>query len=203
MKGHRKHAASLQAFGHQEVCNLSYLVPKSIRFPFTARNLDAMEYIISHVIPLSYHKPWNLYPVIRFPSLVSQVFQVFGITAAWHKNDKVLPHGSTHAVTFCIWEEEQLKHGWTSHALLFLFVKLSSCLSSLRGFCACVCVCASVLNYAPRSSLHHVIFCQAILWTDTLHPYCFGDSLDTVCQSGDGLILYSDWSARESVPIQA
>lgn len=112
--------------------------------------------------------------------------EVFSITAASPKSSSwlflppsLLMHLRGRAV------DVQMSISCTS---LFFFVKLSSCLFlSLRGVRVCVRVCAWVLNYAPPSSLHHVIFCQAALWTDTLHPLCFGDSLDTVCQSADGL----------------
>lgn len=79
-----------------------------------------------------------------------------------------------------------------SRATCFFSVKLSSCLSLLRG------VCASVSNYAPCSSFHREILRQAILWTDILHAHI---ALGThLTQFVWVVILYSYWSVKTVCP---
>lgn len=45
-------------------------------------------------------------------------------------------------------------------------LKQTSC-----ALCVISAVHASVSHYAFCSSLHHELICQALLWTDTLHPH--------------------------------
>lgn len=59
-----------------------------------------------------------------------------------------------------------------------------------------VCVCAHWIT-----ALQPVIFCQAIPWTNTLHPHHFGDSLNTVWQCWCSNSVRRP--ERKSVPVPA
>ena len=128
----------------------------------------------------SRREPRKLYPVIWFPSLVSQVF---GITAESPKNEEVIPR------CFCphlLWlTVRPVEMGWTPSVLLFS-VKLSSCLSSLRGVCMCVCVCVCVcasfsveLRPSQQPSPWNLLSGYSVNWYPS-STYCFGGSLDTL-----------------------
>ncbi len=174
--------------------NLSSLLPKSIKFLFTTHN----PYII---FPDTSVMSWT---VKALSCGLIPIFGLSGISSIWYHSSFTYKWESSsslfHTHSHLLYSGERLiEVGMKVSCATFLFVKLSSCPSSLRD------VQASVLNYAPRSSLHYKISCQAILWTDTLHPrMALGTHLTQFVRViMVSLILYTWWSVRQSVPIQA
>lgn len=110
------------------------------------------------IMPLSCQALWKL------SCVCFRYFKHFVSHSIWRGDSySQLFHARSHLMHL---SERPVEMGRTSCAIFppFFFF-WSSFLSFLQG------VGASVSNYAFRSLLHHELSCQAVLWTDTLHPH--------------------------------
>ena len=153
-----------------------------------------MECIIFHIIPPSCHELRRLYPVIWFTSLVS------GISSILYHSSYVALKNCTFHTCFYLFKRDsegkvQLKWGRTIHAVL--------CEVVFHYFTVCVPAWVLQCQITPLAAASTMkssvrLFCELIPFIILLW-----DSLDTVCQTGDGLILYGYRSVKEFALIQA